>query len=677
MDMQMRRILERLDVSPIHDLTPGILGSCIGHIMDALHITDIDNLVSLQAPILSNLDGLSNHEIEMISQLVETDRLSLEECQYRAQKLLDSSMRKRFAAYYTIPIGAEFLARVASEYLKLTNRSQSVLADPFLGTGCALTRAIELIGPEQLGVVWGIEPVSLPALVAYASLLTHCNGNPDKVRIYVGDAFEILSAESDEQFMADLVLTNPPFTRSQHLDRDYRKWLLSIIGDLGYLSYLPRREINLQILSIFLVDHILRSGGLLASVLPVSTFYTLSGRGLKKLLREKYDILAVTDMASRPSFSDDSGFSEVILTAVKDASNVGPTRFFSVQNPMVDAHLVFDRAHADSSVDLRNVPAFLDNNWSVFLHHKDLLHLINDIFFQGLEVGTLKPWHDSLGSDRIIRGVEMYGPEFFFIPNKYWSVLQETDHHVTIQNPLTKSVCSIEQEFLVPALRRPALYDNKMQVDVTTYLLSLPPRAPAEFSEDVRDYLHWGQVSGTAAPAIANYGDYWYAHVHSQIVAKKPFGHLFIPDKVDLHFKTRGVFANFSPFPVAASKNFYIVKHHDLTTVKVLLGWFNSTLFLLIILMLGRRISQTWTRLLENDYLEIPVISARALDETARDNIVYCIDSILSNNLPPYWKQIGGGLRRELDKAVIHALGLRDPDLLIRRLYRGLTDFGN
>ncbi len=83
---------------------------------------------------------------------------------------------------------------------------------------------------------------------------------------------------------------------------------------------------------------------------------------------------------------------------------------------------------------------------------------------------------------------------------------------------------------------------------------------------------------------------------------------MFIQDKVDLRFRNR-VFANYSEEPISASKNFYLIKGIDREEAKLIVAWLNSTPFLDLLHLMGRRISDTWTRLLENDYLELPMIS--------------------------------------------------------------------
>ena len=168
---------------------------------------------------------------------------------------------------------------------------------------------------------------------------------------------------------------------------------------------------------------------------------------------------------------------------------------------------------------------------------------------------------------------------------------------------------------------------------------------------------------------------YWYSHVHKQITTKKPFGQVFIPDKVDILFKNRSIFANYVKEKVAASKNFYIVRDKSEVPAKLLVGWFNSTIFTSILVLLGRRISETWTRFLENDYLELPVISLNNMNnEEIAAEIVENIDGILDKRLPPLWEQLNEEYRYRLDLAIARFIGIENPEKMIENLYQLLSN---
>ncbi|RSN67997.1 restriction endonuclease subunit M [Candidatus Korarchaeum cryptofilum] len=672
--MRISDILKKLDIEPINEESFQILIASLKTILK--YAGDIESLMEWDAPVITNFNKLNSDEIKFIKSEVQKTNLSIRECQTRVQKIVPQEKRKKFAVYYTIKQGTNLMASIVEEYLS-SRDGKIVLADPFLGSGSTLTTTIERVGAERIEKVWGIEPLPLPALVAYASLIHSMNGKKDAITVIVGDAFEEIPKVSSP-FMqsklskADIILTNPPFTRWKYLERNYRENILSVAERLGYKKYITRREVSLQTLSMFLCDHILNSGGLLISVLPASTFYTIYGKGYKSLLRERYDIIAMIECRSRASFSEDSGFKEIIIVAIK-GSNKRPTAIIGLDNNIeeVAKDITSSNIMHHDIVDLHSLPRFLDINWLALFEENRVRDLIIDIFNQGLKNGTLGYWSEILGKDSIVRGVEIYGPEFFFIPNRYWNIIEEQDNFIKMRGKDRELI--INRDFLVRTLRKPSLYSHKIEADVRTFMLSIPQVEIEDLPHDLKEYIRWGSDSGTAKPAMDAYGRFWYSHVHRQIKTKEPFGHVFIPDKVDLLFKNRGVFANYTKERVAASKNFYIVKDEDEARTKILIGWLSSTIFISVLVLLGRKISETWTRFLENDYLELPVINLNKEDETMSE-VIGKVDRILTKHLPPLWEQLGEEYRYELDLAIARFIGLENPERVVENLYQLLSN---
>ncbi|ACB07228.1 N-6 DNA methylase [Candidatus Korarchaeum cryptofilum] len=672
--MRISDILKKLDIEPINEESFQILVASLKTILK--YAGDIESLMEWDAPVITNFNKLNSDEIKFIKSEVQKTNLSIRECQTRVQKIVPQEKRKKFAVYYTIKQGTNLMASIVEEYLS-SRDGKIVLADPFLGSGSTLTTTIERVGAERIEKVWGIEPLPLPALVAYASLIHSMNGKKDAITVIVGDAFEEIPKVSSP-FMqsklskADIILTNPPFTRWKYLERNYRENILSVVERLGYKKYITRREVSLQTLSMFLCDHILNSGGLLISVLPASTFYTIYGKGYKSLLRERYDIIAMIECRSRASFSEDSGFKEIIIVAIK-GSNKRPTAIIGLDNNIeeVAKDITSSNIMHHDTVDLHSLPRFLDINWLALFEENRVRDLIIHIFNQGLKNGTLGYWSEILGKDSIVRGVEIYGPEFFFIPNRYWNIIEEQDNFIKMRGKDRELI--INRDFLVRTLRKPSLYSHKIEADVRTFMLSIPQVEIEDLPHDLREYIRWGSDSGTAKPAMDAYGRFWYSHVHRQIKTKEPFGHVFIPDKVDLLFKNRGVFANYTKERVAASKNFYIVKDEDEARTKILIGWLSSTIFISVLVLLGRKISETWTRFLENDYLELPVINLNKEDETMSE-VIGKVDRILTKHLPPLWEQLGEEYRYELDLAIARFIGLENPERVVENLYQLLSN---
>ena len=679
------RILKKLGIKPATNSSFKILIATLKTILKYSNENELRSLKTWEIPLLSNLRKLNSDEIKFIESEIPKVNISIEDCQIEVQKLIPQEIRKKFAVYYTTQIGTQFMASITQEYIKQLKKEKVVLADPFLGSGRTLTTTIKKIGVKKIKKVWGIEPLYLPAIVAYASILDATKGKKDIIEIIAGDAFKVIPnlfspIIEPELPKADIILTNPPFTRWMYLEKSYRDYLLTLITKLGYSKYITRKEVSLQTLSMFLSDYVLNSNGLIVSVLPASTFYTIYGRGFKSFLRDKYELLAMVDCKSRASFSEDSGFKEVIMAAIKRVNKDKPTVFIELNNNNVEeiAKMIIDYNKWQSSkvINLFNIhklPRFLDINWLSLLGENRLRDIIIDIFRQGLKNKTLGYWNEILGKNSIIRGVEMYGPEFFFIPNEHWTILEDNEI-VRIQNTKNRTELTIDKAFLVKTLRKPSLYSHKIEVCVDSYMLSIPPIELTELPKDLQTYISWGIRSETARPAINAYGKYWYSHVYKQMTTKKPFGHVFIPDKVDLTFKNRGVFANYSKEKVAASKNFYIIRDSNSTIAKLMVAWFNSTIFISILILLGRKISETWTRFLENDYLELPVINPNAINYNDLLNVVESIDKILNKELPPLRNQLDTEYRYLLDVSIAKLIGINNPEKTIENIYKILVN---
>jgi hypothetical protein len=145
--------------------------------------------------------------------------------------------------------------------------------------------------------------------------------------------------------------------------------------------------------------------------------------------------------------------------------------------------------------------------------------------------------------------------------------------------------------------RKPEYYNKEIVVsNPKFYILAIND----EPEGDLKKYIEWGEKQNL--PAL-KFGDKWYQHIWKQLQTKTSYGHIFIHDKLDL--TKHKILANYSEKPLCASKNFYILKENN----PLIAAWFNSSIMRYILKIFSKRISDNWTRLLEEDYLEIPVPS--------------------------------------------------------------------
>lgn len=616
---------------------------------------------------------------------------SIELYRYEVPRLLSLGVRKRLAAYYTGSLGARIMGSLARWFVEKTGRNDIVVADPFMGTAITLAEAIRSLGIHRVKRVWGVEKHPLACIVAYASLLGVSRGVDNAIDVKCGDSFKIIwgsttsldrSLRGGNTYRADVVLTNPPFTRWEMLGGDYRGFLMEMAAIKGYSRFIYRRQVNLQALSFFLIDTVLSEGGLLAAILPASTFYTIYGQGVKSLLRERYRVAAMIQKA-KPSFSIDCGFKEVILVAMKCCEH-SRTAFITIEDEeILNISALVDNVLRESPgngehgyrinlVDLYRLPHILDMNWLLLFEEGAVRRLVIDTILNGFNQGVLAIWRDVLGRQSMVRGVEMYGPDFFLLPNRYWAVEKACRDRVVVRNMHTGEELEIDMEYLIPSLRKPGLYLDKLVVKPDHYLISIPPKDLENLPRDIRRYIEWGVEASTALLAIRSFGRYWYSHIYRQVQSKNPFGYLFLPDKVDASFRNRGVFALTSLDRTTATKNFYIMVGNS-RYAPLLALWFNSSLFLLLFIYGSRKISETWTRFLENDYLNMPIPNP----ETAGDYMEEAssiINSLSNITFPPLKHQLYKDYRREIDELIAKTLRLHDPRGFVEKLHDLLAE---
>ena len=672
-------ILEKNNIYPGTDKQFNIYLSCIIHLMKIQNIYSLDELID-NTSLLEKLKFLDLEEFNFIKSKLNNNTLSISQCQEEVQKDITFEKRKALAAYFTNSQGLSLMSSVIKSYQLKAQKKKYNICDPFLGSARTLICAINELGKENIGFVFGVEPFYLSALVGYTSLLQALDGDSSKIVVINGDSFEEIPKNYPQIIKnslpkIDIILTNPPFTRWEYLTEEQQTIILKHIKNIGYKEYMIRKDAGLQIYSMFLCDYILEDKGLIISVLPLSTFYTIGGRGFKELLKKKYNLLALIESALNSSFSDDSEFKEIILIAKKDR-NYKKTIFTNViDNYELIASASFTNKVIENAnyYDINTLPRFLDNNWLALFPNGDKFHkLILEMVIHCLKNEKLDYWDILYGKEKIVRGFEMYGVDFFFIPNKFWDIVNEDDEKVLIKNIESNQELNIQKYFLVNALRQPKLYYKDIEPEINTFALNLPETKIEKFPHDIREYITWGIKSKSAENAIKNFGKYWYSHINKSLLTKKPYGHVFIADKVDLLFKNRSIFSNFKSKEFTASKNFYILRGFDLLDSKCLCAWFNSSIFISMLILANRKISQTWTRLLIDDYLNTPVINLNKISEKEKNEIGKSFEEFKKTDLPDLWQQLGSDTRKKLDYSITKAIKIENPIKFIDDLHEKL-----
>lgn len=573
------------------------------------------------------------------------------------QQSLTKDERKIFAANYTTLSSSKILI---SFFDDKSGKIKSV-CDPFCGSGRLITTYLKKISNDDgMPLIRLNDKMPLASIIAYARVVREFkikNEDFSKIIVTIGDAFANLQNEISYY---DLVLTNPPFTRTHRID-DMQKEKMKNINN-RFDAFLEGQP-GLHIYGLFLSHLILKENGHLGTVLPATTFSSDYSDGYKNFLINNYANTSIISSENSKSFSEDSDFNEIMLIAMKNISE---------KNEFIDfIKVTEDRSNENwnlmysNKIDvnfLQSQKNWIANFVDPVIHELNLKLINSNIIYTGKQLKL-----------KIIRGVEMYGPDYFFIPNTEWEIEKNTSNFIHINSKDIK--IKIPKEYLELSLRKPGLYQGGIIPDVNEYLLKLPLSLISSNPDWLNQYNHVTQ--GYASPARKKYSDKWMNHILHQLEVKYPFGHLFFIDKFSI--SGTSVLCHYSDQKLTCSKNFYVLKNFDKLDSKIMAAWINSSLYLFLFLINRREIGGSYGRMQISDLKNSQLfININSINSELKIKIENQFNKLLVDQLPPLPDQIGMKIRKDLDLLFLDALNFSDEkDKLLEILYRCINDIFN
>ncbi|MCY3410281.1 MAG: methyltransferase [Candidatus Heimdallarchaeota archaeon] len=528
------------------------------------------------------------------------------------QHYLDSVTRKVTASNYT---------QDAISLIKdLAFDDINSIADPFCGSGRLITAFLKEFHAET---VYINDIQEFPVLLAKLRIYHRF---PDvSIHASINDAFGL------EIPKVDLIIMNPPFTRAMHIsDHTHsliHKWIKADVS----------KHTGLHTYALFLADHLLNHRGYLFSVLPGSTFSSSYSKDFINVLLKKYDRIQLIQDNQKLSFSEDSEFNEVLLYAQKSRG---------------DTDVQFREITTNTSLVIPKNDLKSEWNWIRYFRLSELHRFIKsmNLTLFGFDSSTIK------------RGIELYGPNFFFFPNKHITRVELIDEQV-ILNP---GAFNLPSRMLLPILRQPKLYKETITPIINQYTLCVD-RLASEEEGFIQNYVN--SFIKEAEVAIKRFGEKWIHHIHHQISTKQPKGRLFLIDKLDI--LQTSTLIHYTDTDQYCTKNFYVVQLPN-DIVKLLSAWMSSSLYLLLYLASRREINRSYGRLQIIDYINeklIPSVIFSDQFDNQKELILNEFDKLRSKTLPTIPEQLDNKLKFELDKLFIQLLQL---DCTVEKVYEVL-----
>ncbi|MFW9853505.1 MAG: N-6 DNA methylase [Candidatus Thorarchaeota archaeon] len=594
------------------------------------------------------LVAVLNSNLDSFTDLIRDDVLGT-----ILQRSLQKDKRKQLAANYTTFPASKVLSSVIPP--KVYRR----IIDPFCGSGRLVSTYLDTLSNETASpeLIWINDSHPTAVLIAYSRIMLSLSKLPQvstRLVATIGDAFvELMPDKVGTSF--ELVLMNPPFTRIHRIEKPQKKALLSLRRTYGkFLKGQP----GLHVYAILLADQILSEKGTLGAILSGATLFSAYSQEIQTYLATEYQIDAILASITSKSFSEDSNLREVILVSQKHKpERTHKVKFYHVSNPLSEFN---ESSSLIQSVSLSNLAA--DWNWMRYFQPKSMIELRRRL----LKTNKIKSGEKL--RLQIVRGVEMYGPNFFFFPNKLWSQVVQTTEGITISSK-THSL-KIPWPYIKKSLRKPGNYHGYITPDVEDFALSIPGNFNdiLEMPIWLKEYIEL--THQYAEPAKKKFGSNWVHHVFHQLETKRPWGHLFFVDKFGITTITNNVF--FLEERITCTKNFYVLVNESLELAKFLAAWFNSSFYFFLFMCSRREIGGSFGRLQIIDYLQEPLFldMSQSSFETI-NNIVKAFDKFRSKKLGSIPSQLFAQERIALDYAIAKALSLDNNEIpgLIENLH--------
>ena len=235
----------------------------------------------------------------------------------KSERAAAASRRKRHGVHYTPEVLASFLAEMALaemafEEANFKDAAGPRVLDPACGAGILLEAVAQRIPGAMLS---GFELDGEAAEEARARLR---NCQASRVEIRVRDFLETCGnsrtdAESGDLHEAfDVVISNPPYVRTQTLGAEHSRRLAKRFGLAG--------RVDLYQAFAYEAARVLRPGGVFA-LLTSNRFLTVqAGASLRRLFRERFEIRRIYDLGDTRFFQ--AAVLPVIVVAVKRAKSL-------------------------------------------------------------------------------------------------------------------------------------------------------------------------------------------------------------------------------------------------------------------------------------------------------------------------------------------------------------------
>jgi len=629
-------------------------------------------------------------------------------------EMIPLEVRKPVAAYYTNPMAARLLAELS------VDNADDKIADLACGSGTLLMAGYEEKEKELRGSLTedvhrefveqeltGLDIMPFAAHMAAVQLgLRNPGYETDKPRIAIQDSTAVKpgdeisslkeempagqssltqdwgNTESEEvghgavsssgegsEFTldsVDVVLMNPPFTRKQHINTDFRKELQSRFSD--YSDYV-HPEMGFYAYFLLLADRFLEEGGRIAMVLPSVILQQQTVEGVRELLQKKYEINQIVLSDYRSAFSEDTDFREILLVLTKkeEEENSEPARIASIDtlpsagnvDSLASALLTGETQSVEDQNELLEITNVPQSDFQDTLDWMSIVRENAGFYFDYPSTGMMEPLGDEIdsmiggirynaSSDRVSQKDTMLSRERDADTRMDWRIESETSSEVTATSQYTAMEIDVPREVLGEGLRSMSGI-RTMQVGDSPDKIVLD-----RFDGDDK---FWDTDQPTEVVKKRN------KHVSSRMC------NLVIGGYGNLNLAGDGTsfLALVSESQIAPTWSMWAVNTKSLDQAKILGLWLNSTFSVAKMVTERNEVEGTTMKWRKTDLESLPVLSMSELTEDDTERLLDLYDELSETEFPPLMQQLNEHFegRMKIDETWADILGwseYRAPD---------------
>jgi len=280
---------------------------------------------------INKLDNLGFESQKFIAhkneKLVESicnqfDTFSLKDLEVVFENIIDNERKKKEGVVYTPDYIIDYIIKHSIKTFKQKSNSIPIVCDPACGSGGFLIQAVEILSKEYN--------------LSYEEAFKYIRGtdiNAQSVqcaKILLEAFFELKNVEApkidnlftldtlltnSEEFLntinskngIDILVTNPPYVKLQHLDYEYREKLLEKFSEYANGSF------STAILFLLVGYRLLSNNGVLGYITQNNFFTSLTAKNIRQYIQEQKALHTIIDFVHTKVFENASAYTCLIF----------------------------------------------------------------------------------------------------------------------------------------------------------------------------------------------------------------------------------------------------------------------------------------------------------------------------------------------------------------------------